>query len=149
MPNRRRTLLSALFICCSSAHAQTLAFELQTRPDSPIEVVEFAPGTFRSQSDRRQFVTVKNESDKVTAAVVFQQTVGNGSKAEIVTLERVSIVMRPREKKRLSVSVRDAWNYLQTAGKAGATIGKPVFSVAVVEFIDGSSWSAPPDRPHE
>jgi hypothetical protein len=148
LPNRRRTLLSALFICCSLAHAQTLALD-HTRPDSPIALVDLAPGAFRSESDRRQFITVKNESDKVTAAVVFQQTVGSGSKTEIVTLERVSIVMRPREKKRLSVSVRDAWNYLQSAGKAGEAAARPVLSVAVVEFIDGSSWSAPPDRAHE
>jgi hypothetical protein len=150
LPNRLRTLLSAFFICCSLAHAQTLAFEVQTHTDSPIALVDLAGGTFRDQSGRRQFITVKNESDKVAAAVVFQQTVGDGSRSEIVTLELVSIVIRPREKKRLSVSVRDAWNYLQTAVKAGETVGKPVLSIAVVEFIDGSSWSAPPvDRTRE
>ena len=143
MRNRRRTLLSALFFCCTIAHAQTIAFELQAIPDSPVALVSLIPGTIRVASDRRQFVTVKNESDKVTVAVVFQQTIGNGSKTEIVTIERVSIVMRPHEKKRLSVSVRDVWNQLQAAGKAGETIGKPVLSIAVVEFIDGSSWSAP------
>ena len=143
LSNRRRTLLSALFICCSSARAQTLAFELQVRPDSPIGVVDFAPGTFRSQSDRRQFITVKNESDKAASAVVFQQTVGNGSRTEIVTLERVSIVIRPREKKRLSVSVQKAWDRIQTAAKASEALGRPVLSVVAVEFIDGSSWNVP------
>jgi hypothetical protein len=92
---------------------------------------------------------VKNESDKVTSAVVFQQAIGSGTRTEIVALERVSIIIRPLEKKRLSVSVRDVWNQLQTAVKAGETIGKPVLSVAVVEFIDGSAWSAPLDRAHE
>ena len=137
---------SALFICCTFAHAQTVTFEIQSTLDSPITIVNFAPGTFRTQSDRRQCFLVKNESDKVTAAVVFQQAVGIGSRTEIVTLERVSIIIRPREKKRLSVSVRDVWNQLQTAVKAGGTISAPVLSVAVVEFIDGSAWSAPADR---
>ena len=92
---------------------------------------------------------MKNESDKVTAAVVFQQTLGTGLKSEIVALERVSVVIRPRETKRLSVSVRDVWNQLQTAGKAGETAGKPALIVAVVEFIDGSTWSSPLGRTHE
>jgi hypothetical protein len=86
---------------------------------------------------------VKNESDKIAAAVVFQQTIGSGPGAEIVTIERVSIVMRPRETKRLSVSVRDVSNRLQAAIHAGETAGKPVLSVAVVEFTDGTAWHAP------
>src|ERR1022692_1809856 len=139
LPNLRRVLFSALFICCTFAQAQTITFEFQSPADSPITFVNFSPSTFRTQSDRRQFLTVKNESDKVTAAVVFQQAIESGSKTEIVTLERVSIIIRPREKKRLSVSVRDVWNQIQTAVKAGETMGKPVLSVAVVEFIDGSS----------
>lgn len=149
MPNRRRALLSALFFCCTFAHAQTIAFDLHTHSDSPIALINFTPSTFRTGSDRRQFFTVKNESDRATAAVVFQQAISSGSKTEIVTLERVSIIIRPREKKRLSVSVQNVWNRIQTAVKAGETIGKPVLSVVVVEFIDGSLWSAPPDRPQK
>jgi hypothetical protein len=143
LPNRRRALLSALFFCCTCAHAQTIAFELHTHLDSPIALINFTPGTFRTGSDRRQFFTVKNESDKVTAGVVFQQAISSGSKTEILTLERVSIIIRPGEKKRLSVSVGDVWNRIQTAVKSGETIGKPVLSVVVVEFIDGSVWNAP------
>lgn len=149
LPNRRRTLLSVLFLCCTSAHAQTIAFELQTNLGNPITLVNLTQGTFRTQSDRRQFLTVKNESDKVTAAVIFQQAIGSGSKTEIVALERVSVIIRPREKKRLSVSVRDVWNQLQATVKAGEATGKPVLSVAAVEFIDGSAWSAPLDQAHE
>jgi hypothetical protein len=146
LPNRHRAPLSALCFCCTFAHAQTIAFELQTHPDSPIALVNFTPSAFRIGSERRQFLTVKNESDKAAAAVVFQQAIGSGSKTEILTLERVSIIIRPRETKRLSVSVGDVWNRIQTAVKSGETIGKPVFSVVVVEFIDGSVWSAPLDR---
>jgi hypothetical protein len=139
-------LLSALLFVCTSAYAQT--FELRGQPDSPVALVNSAPNTFRTGSDRRQFFTVKNESDKVTVAVVFQQAVGSGPNAEVVALERVSVIIRPGEKKRLSVSVREVWNQLQTAVKAGETPGKPVVSVAVVEFLDGSAWSAPLDRSH-
>jgi hypothetical protein len=149
LPNCRRLLLSALILSCSFVRAQTVAFELQAYRDGPISLVNFSPGTFRAESDRRQFFTVKNESDKVTAAVVFQQTIGTGSRTEILTIERVSVIIRPREKKRLSISVRDVWAQLQAAVKSGETVGKPVLSVAVVEFIDGSAWSAPLDRPHE
>ena len=146
MRNHRRALLSVLFFGCTFANAQTIAFQLQTHRESPIALVDYSPTAFRIESDRRQFVTVKNESDRVTAAVVFQQAVSSGSRTEIVALERVSIMIRPREKKRLSVSVQDIWNRLQSAVKSGETIGKPELSVVVVEFIDGSSWSAPQDR---
>jgi hypothetical protein len=132
-----------MFFCCTFADAQTIAFELQTHRNSPIALVDFTPGTFRIESDRRQFFTVRNESDKVAAALVFQQAIRSGSRTEIVTLERVSIIIRPREKKRLSVSVQNVWDRIQTAAKASETIGRPVLSIVVVEFIDGSSWSAP------
>jgi hypothetical protein len=149
LPIRRRALLPAAFFCCATAHTQTIAFELQTHRENPIALVNSIPGIFRTASDRRQFFTVKNESDKVTAALVFQEAVGSGSRTEIVALERISIIIRPREKKRLSVSVQDVWSRLQTAGKSGETIGKPVLSVVAVEFIDGSGWSAPLDRAQE
>jgi hypothetical protein len=136
-------LLSALFLCCSLAHAQTIAFELQTYPDSPIGLVNYTPSTFRMESDRRQFLTVKNESDRAVVALVFQEAIGSGSKTEIVTLERVSIMIGPRVKKRLSVSVQNVWDRIQTAAKASETIGRPALSVVAVEFLDGSSWSAP------
>jgi hypothetical protein len=146
LPNHRRALLSALLFCCTFARAQTIAFELQTHLESPITLVNYTPATFRIESDRRQYLTVKNESDRATAAVIFQQTISNGSKTEIVALERVSIVIGPREKKRLSVSVQDMWSRIQSAVKSGDTIGKLELGVVVVEFIDGSSWSAPPHR---
>lgn len=148
MPNHRLALLSALFFCVF-AHAQTIAFELQSQPDSPVALVDFTPGTFRAESDGRQFFTVKNKSGRVAAAMVFQQAVGSGSKTAIVTLERVSILIRPGEKKRLSVSVRDVWNRMQTGIKAGQTLGKPVLSIVVVEFVDGSVWSAPREQAHK
>jgi hypothetical protein len=149
LPNRRRALLSALFFCCSFANAQTIAFELQTHLDSPLALVEYTPTTFRIESDRRQFLTVKNESDRATAAVIFQQAISSGSKTLIVALERVSVIIRPREKRRLSVSVQDVWDRIQAAAKSGETIGKPILGVVVVEFIDGSSWSAPAEPKHE
>jgi hypothetical protein len=146
---RRQIHLSVLFLCCTFSYAQSVAFEFPTLVGSPVTLVSIAPDSFRSVSDRRQFLVVKNESEKVTAAVVFQQTIGSGPHAEIVTLERVSVLIRPGEKKRLSVSVRDVWNQLQTANKTGETIDKPVLSVAVVEFTDGSSWSPPAARTRE
>ena len=149
MPDPRRALLSALFFCCTFGNAQTIASELKASPDSPIALVTYTPSIFHTGSDRRQFLTVKNQSDKVTAAVLFQQAMLGGSKAEIISLERVSIIIRPGEKKRLSVSVEDVWNRIQAAVKSGETIGKPVFSVVAVEFIDGSVWSAPVDRAHK
>ena len=149
MPNRRRALLSALFFCGSFANAQTIVFELQTHLDSPLALVEYTPTTFRIESDRRQFLTVKNESDRVTAAVIFQEAISNGSKTVIVALERVSVIIRPREKKRLSVSVQDVWDRIQAAAKSGETIGKPILGVVVVEFIDGSSWNAPAEPKNE
>jgi hypothetical protein len=143
LPNRRLALLSATFFCRTLVHAQTIAFEIQTRPDSPIALVHYSPSTFRTEGDRRQFLTVENRSDKATAALVFQQAIGRGPKTEVVTLERVSIIIRPREKKRLSVSVQNVWDRIQTAAKASEPMGRPVLSVVAVEFINGSSWNVP------
>ena len=138
----RRRLFLALCFCCTPAYAQTIAFDLQNYPDSPIAIVNFIPGTIRTGTDRRQFVTVKNQSDKAIGTMIFQQSISNGAKIEIVTLERVSVIISPREKKRLSVSVADLWNRIQ----AGETIGKPVLSVVAVEFLDGTEWNAPMGR---
>jgi hypothetical protein len=141
-----RALLSRLLFCCTVANAQTITFELQTHPDSPLAVITYASSTIRTPSDRRQFLTVKNESANITVAMLFQQAVSSGSKTEILSLERVSIIMRPHEKKRLSVSVADVWDRIQTTAQSARTTGKPVLSVVAVEFIDGSIWSAPSDR---
>ena len=143
VPAYSRSLLWVPILCATFVHAQTVDFQLQTRPDCQIALLSLAPSTIRSESDRRRFLTVKNESEKFAAAVVFQQTIGSGPGAEIVTIERVSIIIRPRETKRLSVSVRDVSNRLQAAANGGEALGKPVLSVAVVEFTDGSAWHAP------
>ena len=147
--HRCRAMPSAMLLCCALARAQTVAFELQTVPDGPVTLVDFSPTTFRVEADRRQFFTVKNESDKVAIALVFQEAMGSASGTEIVALERVSIIIRPREKKRLSVSVGDVWKRVQNAGQASQATGKPVVSVVVVEFVDGSVWNAPTEREHK
>ena len=143
---RCRALLLAVFFCCIPVHSQSIFFEFQTHPDSPIAFVNYTPSTFRTGSDRRLDITVTNESGKATAAVVFQQTVAEGSKIFIVTLERISIVVKPRQKKCMTVSVADVWNRIQTAVRSGETIGKPVLSVVTVEFMDGALWNAPLGR---
>lgn len=142
---RPRTLL-ALSLCCTAIQAQSVAFDRQTYPDSPVAFMAYTPAVFRSEGRRRQFVTVKNVSDRATAAVLFQQTISDGEKPETVTLERVSIIIRPRETKRLSVNVEDVWNRLQNTVRSGLTIGKPKLSIVAVEFIDGSGWSAPLEK---
>ncbi|HYW42704.1 MAG TPA: hypothetical protein VE959_07600 [Bryobacteraceae bacterium] len=139
-------ILFAVAFCRGSAQAQTIALGLQTYPDCPVAFINYTPSTFRTEGDRRQFVTVKNQSGLTTAAVVFQQTISDESKTEIVSLERISIIMRPGERKHLSVSVEDVWNRIQAAAKSSDTIGKPALSVVTVEFLDGSLWYAPMGR---
>jgi hypothetical protein len=80
--------LFALTFFCVVAQAETIAFELHVHPDGPIAFINYAPTTIRNGADRRQFVTVNNESRKNTAALVFQQTLLGGAKTEIVTLSR-------------------------------------------------------------
>jgi hypothetical protein len=143
LPNRRRALLSTLFFCCNFAYAQDVVFDIQTHPDSPIALVNYTPRTLRIEGDRRQFLTVRNDSNRAAVAVVFQEAIGSGSKTEIVAIERVSVLIGPREKKRLSVGVQNVWDRIQAAAKAGETIGRPALSVVAVEFIGGSSWNVP------
>lgn len=147
--HRRRALLLTLSICCAPVQAQTIPFEFQSHPDCPVSFVDYTPSAFRAGSDRRQFVTVKNQSGKGTAEVIFQQTISRGANIDIVTLERISFIMRPGEKRRLSVSVGDVWARIQAAVKSDKTIGKPVLSVVAVEFLDGTLWSAPLDPAHK
>ena len=117
-----------------------MAFDFHAYKDSPIVLTGSASSVFRADGGRRQFLTVKNVSEKATAALVFQQTVKDGPRESIVALERVSVVFRPKETKRLSVSVEEVW---QRTGKVRPIPAKPGLSVVVVEFIDGSTWSAP------
>jgi hypothetical protein len=70
---------------------------------------------------------------------MFEQTVTNGSKTEIVALERVSILFAAGEKRRVSIAVADMSRKLQS----GEPLGRPVLSVVAVEFLDGTQWSAP------
>jgi len=139
------SLLLGLLLCCVPGDAQKIAFHLQTAQDCPVAFVDYTSTTIRA-SDRRQFVTVKNSSDRGIAAMVFQQTISKGPKTEILTLERVSIIIGLREKKRLSVSVEDLWGRIQSAGGSDEGIGKPILSIVVVEFVDGTQWNAPMGR---
>ena len=120
------------------AHAQTVDFEMHTFPESPVVFADtanaVAPGV-----PRRQLVTVKNDSKKSVAAVVFEQTITAGSKIEIVALERVSILFAAGEKRRVSVAVDDMSAKLRSAEPAG----RPVLSIVAVEFMDGGVWCAP------
>jgi hypothetical protein len=120
-----------------------VAFDFHADKNSPIVLTGSASSVFRADGGRRQFVTVKNVSDKASAALVFQQTLKDRARENIVALERVSVIFKPKETKRLSVSVEEVW---QRAAKDGPAIGKPVLSIVVVEFVDGSTWSAPLER---
>ena len=118
-------------------------FELRTYPDSP---VTFAGDNARAPAPgvpRRQFVTIKSESRKSIAAVIFQQSIAGGPKIEIVAMERVAIAVAPAEKKRVSVAVADMSAKLEAARQAGGSLSQPVLSVVAVEFLDGTQWNAP------
>ena len=132
----------------AAIQAQAVTFDLQTVPDSPVVLTTYSPSMLRAEGGRRQFVTVKNVSDKVAVAMLFQLTVPGTPRDEIVSLERVSVVFRPRETKRVSVNVEDVWTRLQSAGNPGAGSRQPVMSIVAVEFLDGSLWNAPTGGGH-
>jgi len=135
----RSVLISALLpVLAELACAQPIDFELRTFPESPVVFADTAtapaPGL-----PQRQLVTIRDDSQKSVAAVMFEQSVANGSKIEIVAIERVSILFAAREKRRVSVAVGDMSRKLQS----GESLGRPVLSIVAVEFLDGSQWSAP------
>ena len=138
--------LIPLLLFFAPAQAQKIPFDFQAYPSSPVVFVNSGPGTFREVTGRRMFVTVKNASDKMAIGLVFEQDLLNGDKRDILTLERVSVIVRSGESKRLSISVEDVWNRIQAAEKSGTAIGKPVVRIVVVEFVEGGLWSAPLDR---
>jgi len=142
-PAARFAPLLVLCLCAAAFQAQTIAFDLQNSPDSPIAFVKSSPAVVRMEGGRREFVTLKNLSDRGVLALLVQQAIHDGSKTEIIALERISVIVRPRQTIRLSVNVEDAWKRLQDAAKAGSAAPKPVLSIVAVEFIDGGTWSAP------
>jgi hypothetical protein len=128
-------LATALLILGTLAQAQTVDFVLHTYPDSPIV---FAGDNTRAAAPgvpHRQFVTIRNQSKKSVAGVIFQQTAADGSKTGIVAIEHVGIVMVAGEKKRVTISVEDV--------RKKTPAGRPVLSVVAVEFLDGTLWNAP------
>jgi hypothetical protein len=145
------TVLRSCGRCClffAAIQAQAVTFDLHTFQDCPVVLTTYSPSMLRSEGGRRQFVTAKNVSDKVAVALLFQLTVPGTPRDEIVSLERVSVVFRPRETKRLSVNVEDVWTRLQNSSSSGATARKPVMSIVAVEFMDGSLWNAPTGGGH-
>ena len=142
---RSGDLRKILFVFCFScaAQAQPVAFNLQTYPDSPISLMGYTATLVRIGSSRRQFVTVKNLSDRAISGMLLQQTNSSGERPHIIALERISIIIRPHESKRLSVNVDEAWSQVQASSKSGSHAEKPVLSIVVVDFVDGSTWRAP------
>lgn len=127
---------------------QTVPFQFQAYTDSPIAFIGVTPTTVRQGSDRREFLTIRNESNKGVIGLIIEQAVPNDSQRKIVALEQISVLMRPGEKKRLSVSVLDVWNRIQAGARDGTAAGRPIISIVAVEFVDGSVWDAPSDREH-
>jgi len=131
-------IAAALLILGGLAEGQTVDFDLRAFPDSPVVFAgsarEVAPGV-----PRRQFVTIRNESRKSVASVLFEQSVASASKTQIVALEHVGIVFAAGEKRRVSVAVADMLQKLQS----GDPLGRPVLSIVAVEFLDGTQWNAP------
>lgn len=141
MPGRMSRLFSissAIVLLGGLAQAQTVDFDLRTFPDSPVVFADSSRMPVPVYP-WRQFVTIRDESKKSVVAVIFEQSVSNGSKTEIVALERVVIVFPGGEKRRVSVAVKDMFEKLQS----GVQLGRPVLSVVAVEFLDGSQWTAP------
>ena len=137
---RSARLALAVLIWCSLGRAQTVDFELRTYPDCPVVFAGDNARAVAPGAPRRQFVTIRNQSKKNTAAVIFQQTVSDasvpdGSKAGIVAIERVGIVMAPGAKTRVTISVEEV--------RKKVPPGRPVLSVVAVEFLDGTQWNAP------
>lgn len=145
--NRIRYPLAAfLWALCFGgclARAQAIAFETRAYSDSPSVFVTESSSAFRDATGRRQFVTVKNISSRAIAALLFQQVLPRGSQAEIVAMERTSIVIRPGEQRRVSLSITETANRLQSARDSDEPPGKPEISVVAVEFVDSTQWNAP------
>jgi hypothetical protein len=66
--------------------AQSLSFELQTHPDSPVALEKCGPTMFRSEGKRRLFITLKNVSDRAAATFLFQQAIPGAPRDEIIRL---------------------------------------------------------------
>jgi len=141
--HRSRTPFLALSIGCVLASAQSVSFELRAHPDSPVALATNNSPPWRAGADRRIFVAIANQSAKALAAVTFEQTISVGEKTRIVTLERSSIVMAPRQKRIVSVSVADILERMKSAATTGEKVADPALSVVAVEFLDGTLWSAP------
>ena len=135
--------LAVFCFCCAAVQAQPITFDLQTYRDCPLSLVSYSPQTVRIGATRRQFVTVRNVSDRVTSGMLIQQAVPVSERLRIIALERISLIIRPRESKRLSISIDEVWNRRQIPPDSDLPASKPVLSIVVADFADGSTWRAP------
>ena len=137
-------MLVALSFYCSLAYTQNIAFEMRTHADSPVRFPNSNWSPWRAGSNRRILVTIQDASPKAIAAVTFEQAMSVGPTTEIVSLERVSIIIAPHGKKRVSVSVADVFEKIRAAGTTGEKkVANTILSVVAVEFLDGTQWNAP------
>ena len=137
-----RFILSITFFC-GVAYAQNLAFEMRSYPDSPVTFPNSSWSPWRAGSDRRIFLTIQNTSAKAVSAVTFEESIKVASKREILSLERVSILTIPREKKRLSISVVEVMDRIKSISPSTENAGNPIVAIVAVEFSDGTLWNAP------
>ena len=145
---RRASLLALLIGCALSgalniACAQNIVFETRSPDGSPVALATANSPPWRAGAGRRIFVTVANKSEKAIAAVTLEQTISAGAKTRIVALERASIVIMPRQKKSVSVSVEDILERIKSAAASGEDVANPTLTGVAVEFLDGTLWNAP------
>jgi hypothetical protein len=142
--NARSRLLAVLCVILFGsvpASGQAIDFEIQSLPGSPIAVVNERASLFRMGDERRQFLTFRNDSDKTIDGFLVEQSFETSAARRIVTLEYISVIMRPKERKRLSFSVADVWYLLKSgAGVAGHPPPTPILRIVGAEFLDGGYW---------
>ena len=139
----RRSAAFFLSVFLYVGRAQNIAFEMRSYPDSPIVFPNSSWTPWRAGSDYRMFVTIQNKSEKAVSGITFEAALSAGARREIVSLERVSLVILPQEKKRVSVTIMNVLDRARSAAAAGESTGNPVLSVVSVEFVDGALWHAP------
>jgi hypothetical protein len=121
---------------CGTAFSQTLAFTSRTYVQSPV-VITSAEG---SKEFGFKSVAIRNDGPNPIGAVHFEIMLRTGAGDEIADERRVSVIIEPRDTKRVLVDLGHIEGLKQQTKSRKQKSALAILTIESVEFQDGSEW---------
>lgn len=132
----RALCIAALFAAAASAASPYLVFTTRTHPRCPIAISSIA----QSKETGFQAMTFHNDSEIAIHSVRLRVTFVADSKEEMAETADLSVMLDPRQDKRVDVGLGRIRELTQRAGSARfATV---ILFVDSIQFSDGTQWKS-------